>query len=112
MTIDCTIDIGWMREGQVQYGANVQFDLPAKVGISIVSVAVLESLLHAFREMEENATEDDRFGVQEKTLNITVSRGNRCARFAMNHKRGDDEGVASDAVIDWVCGESVLEVVR
>lgn len=112
MTIDCTIDIGWMREGQVQYGANVQFNLPAQVGNSVVAVALLESLLYAFEEMHTNATDNDRFGVEEKVLNITVTRGERCARFAMNHKRDDDEQVASDAVIDWVCSESVREVVR
>lgn len=112
MTIDCTIDIGWMREGQVQYGANVQFNLPAQVKQTVLFIALMESLMYAIEEMQINATENDRFGVDAKVLHITVSREDKSARFAMTHKRGDDEGGACDAVVDWVCGDSVREVVR
>jgi len=112
MNIDCTIDIGWMREGQVQFGANVQFTLPSRSKPTVVFVALLESLMYAIEEMRTNATDNDRFGVDAKVLHITVSREDKSARFAMTHKRGEDESGACDAVIDWVCGDSVLEVVR
>lgn len=112
MTIDCAIDIGWIRDGEMQYGAKVDFALPAAVGASVVAVAVLESVLFAFREMEHNATEDDRRDVQEKMLNISVRRGEQTAAFSLNHKRNDSDQDASDAVIDWVCGDTVRGVVE
>lgn len=112
MTIDCTIDIGWMREGQVQYGANVQFNLPARVTQTVLFIALIETLVYAIEEMRTNATDNDRFGVDAKVLHITVSREDKSARFAMTHRRGEDESGACDAVVDWVCGDSVREVVR
>ncbi len=112
MTIDCTIDIGWMREGQVQYGANVQFNLPARVKQTVLFIALMESLMYAIEEMQSNATDADCFGVDAKVLNISVCREEKSARLSVTHKRGDDENGACDAVIDWVCGDSVREVVR
>lgn len=111
MTIECSIRFGWVAEGEFKYGASGEFSVPQWIGRARFINLLLDSMSEMLMQMEEHATSDDLRGVNEKTLDICITRSGRCAQYHLSYKRDDDAAQAVDSICDWVAGPSVKDVI-
>lgn len=105
------LNVKFNRGKTTKYGANCQCEIQ-QATIYEVGSAIMSMIDQTCEAMKENAREVDMIGIDNKVFMLSVKNERRVAALEMTVRRTDNWENASNAVVDWILGDAVGEVVR
>lgn len=104
------LNVRFNRGDSLQYGANCQCEIPHGT-IDQVGCAIMSMVEQTCEAMQENARESDMVGIDNKVFTLSVANERRVAAFEMTVRPTDNWRKASNAIVDWILGDAVGEVI-
>ena len=108
--IECALTVSHIRKGEQIYAGDSIFETDEN-DQQILAQTIMEAMALTFFDMAAHSVRSDYKKIDQKGIDVTIANGNKEARFCLRHNRGDDPVTALDAMLTWLHGDVVKEVI-